>query len=174
MAVRTAPKRTTRGRSQNVLTPCNGIFYIVRFPDGWTPIALRFDNIEDCGHPEFWWSQVVPKLAGAWSPALGRTVSELRTDLRLCEYGFPRGRVVKQRNRFVILHGDELESFMKLKRREIETLFGIPGRATWREDEHEQCLNEDKETVRETLCLKENWKVLTSSIFWMAYLWMLV
>jgi hypothetical protein len=82
----------------------------------------------------------------------------LEEDLRLCEYGFPRGRIVKQRNRYLVLHGDDLEPFMKLKRSGIECLFDIGGRTRWVEDDHEHCLREDKECVRQTLHLSEDWK----------------
>ena len=46
---------------------------------------------------------------------------------------------------------------MKVSRAAIEGLFGINGLARWHEDDHEHCLREDKESVRQILALLEDW-----------------
>lgn len=86
------------------------------------------------------------------------TESQLASELRLCEYGFPRGRIVRQATRYVVLHGNDLEPFMRIKRTTIEALFGISGCARWCEDEHEHCLADDKQAVREILGIEEDWR----------------
>ena len=157
---KTTRKRLIREESRTgaALTPCEGIFYVVRFPDGWKPVAMRFEGIEDCGHPDFWRSHVVPMLVRAWSPVLRTTMHALTSDLRLCEYGFPRGRVVKQDTRYVVMHGNDLERFMRVKRRSIEELFGIAKKAAWSEDDHEHCLRDDKNAIRSVLRISTDWK----------------
>ena len=49
-----------------------GIFYVVRFPEGWVPVALRFEKGQEAGHPDFWRQQVVPRMALAWSKVLNK------------------------------------------------------------------------------------------------------
>jgi hypothetical protein len=145
------------------LPPSQGIFYLIRFPEGWEPVISRFSEGQEMGHPVFWRMQVVPHLTLRWAPILKRNHIDVETDLRPCEYGFPRGRVVsKGKGRFSVVHGNEFMPFMKITPAHIETLFGIAGMAKWLEDDHEHCLREDKDPVRQILRLKENWKALES------------
>ncbi len=138
--------------------PSEGIFYVVRLPNAWEPMTLRFEGGADVGHPDFWRHKLVPLLARAWSPLLGLSARELESNLSLCEYGFPRGRVVRQGNTFRVFHGNDLRKFMNITRVSIEGQFGIIGAARWQEDEHEQCLKEDKQAVQALLRLREDWK----------------
>jgi len=137
--------------------PSEGIFYVARFPEGWKPMALRFESGVDVGHPVFWGQKVVPCLARAWSPVLRRSVAELASALDLCEYGFPRGRVVRQGARHLIYHGNNLTPFMKIRRPAIESIFELACAARWEDDEHERCLSKDKDTIRQLLRLHEDW-----------------
>jgi hypothetical protein len=138
--------------------PSEGIFYVVRFPRGWESVALRFDQGQEVGHPEFWREQIVPRIAREWSRVLNRAARALETELRMLEYGFPRGRVVRQATRFTVFNGNDLGRFMKVTKAAIEGRFGIIGLARWQEDDHEHCLREDKEAVRQLLHLREDWK----------------
>jgi hypothetical protein len=69
--------------------PSEGIFYALRFADKWDPIGLRFYSVDDIGHPIFWREHVVPRLARTWARVLQKSASELESELRLYEYGFP-------------------------------------------------------------------------------------
>jgi hypothetical protein len=159
MKAKSAGNRTVGGVVAPVaLMPSEGIFYAVRFPERWEPVTLRFREAEEAGHPDFWRRHVVARLAAAWSKVLRRTAASLESELRLCEYGFPRGRVVRQGARFRVFHGNDLERYMKVTKAAIEGCFGIVGLARWEEDDHEHCLREDKESTRQILYLQENWK----------------
>lgn len=142
----------------DAIRPSEGIYYVVRFPERWELFTLRFDTGHESGHPDFWQQHVVPRLSRRWTNVLGHSVGQLELELRRYEYGFPRGRVVKQGKRFLVYHGRDLEPFMKIKRTAIEALFGIVGLARWKEDEHERCLREDKEPIRQILQLWEDWR----------------
>jgi hypothetical protein len=131
---------------------------VVRFPELWEPVVLRFEDGQEAGHPDFWLQRVMPRIAQAWSKVLHRAPKDLESELRLSEYGFPRGRVVRQGTRFRVFHGHDMEPFMGIKRSAIEASFGITGLARWLGDDHERCLREDKESIRQVLELRENWK----------------
>ena len=60
--------------------------------------------------------------------------------------------------RYVVYHGADLEPFMEIQQSGIESLFGLVGAARWAKDDHEHCVREDKESIRQILRLQENWK----------------
>jgi len=139
--------------------PTEGIYYVVRFPNGWRLMACRFDEEGELGHPSFWryWG-VAALVAKEWQAKL-RTASPRLTedDLELLVYAFPRGRVTKLGTKYVIYHGNDLQPWMKITKRQIEKTFGVTGRCCWQFDEHEQCLTPDKEEMRRLLRLTEDW-----------------
>ena len=147
----------SKNYEDGLVPPAEGIFYIVRFPEGWEPIIARFSGGLEMGHPVFWRERVVPHLSLRWATVLKRSRIDLESELRPCEYGFPRGRIVRQDERFCVVYGNEFKPFMKIAKASIEKLFGITGKASWSEDDHEHCLREDKQPLRHILRLKENW-----------------
>jgi len=72
-------------------------------------------------------------------------------------YAFPRGRVTKVGTKYVIYHGNDLQPWMKVTKRQIEKVFGVTGRCRWEFDDHERCQTPDKEEMRRLLRLKEDW-----------------
>lgn len=139
------------------LDPAEGIYYVVRRPDGWRLCSNRYASGPEIGHPAFWEERLAARVAAGWAAALGVPGIRLEAELRLCCYGFPRGRVARRGRRFVVFHGNDVMRFMRVARHDIEKAFGIEGVALWEHDEHEQCLDTDKLTVRQCLGLLEDW-----------------
>lgn len=137
-----------------------GIFYLACFPTGWRILPQPFDRQTEFGHSELWEQSVVDSLAKDWHTTLSaafRTREQLRAELLPLVYAFPRGRIVRLARRFVVYHGDNLQPFMRRTRQDIERCFGIEGRAMWTFDEHEQCVADDRDRMRELLGLKTTW-----------------
>jgi len=136
---------------------CAGIYYLVRFPEAWRVVAHRFREGQDANHQQMWEEEIVPGLARAWAPALRTEVAPLEHDLQILAFAFPRGRIVKGREDFAVFHGNDFQSFMDIGRKEIEAAFGIKGKCRWRLDDHERCITFEKEELRRTLHLCEDW-----------------
>jgi hypothetical protein len=150
-------------------TGSEGIYFVIRQPEGWKLVAFRFDEHPDGGHPEFWEAYVTPMLVKAWAPRLFGKLKDaerhrrelaLKAELDLHYDGFPRGRVTRNEEigRFMVYHGANLKPAMKLTLRAIEQAFGITGQANWEFDDHEQCSTFSAEGVRSALGLREQWK----------------
>jgi hypothetical protein len=135
--------------------PSEGIFYVIRNPDGWSHCAHRFDQCPESGHPKFWENVVAPTLARRWSHDDAARNRELEAELVNHPYGFPRGRVTKIGQQYVVYHGNDLRGLVA--RKAIEAAFGIAKRCRWEFDEHERCLRADKEGVRRCLGIREDW-----------------
>lgn len=135
-----------------------GIYYIVRYPSGWHLAPCRFDEEGEMSHSDFWRLFAVSAMvAQQWQRMLCRDLDDLTEDLRLLLYAFPRGRVTKVGKKFRVYHGTDLQPFMKITRKMVERSFGIAGCCQWTFDEHERCLTEDKEALRELLGIQEDW-----------------
>jgi len=137
--------------------PSEGIYYITRGPDGWLLTVRCFTANEDFSHGDFWEEELARRVAVQWAKRLRCAAVDLVSRLRLLTYAFPRGRVTKVDGKFLIRHGKNLLPFMRVSRKEIERAFGISGRCQWELDEHEQCLKEDKEAIRDWLGIEEDW-----------------
>ncbi len=140
------------------IQPTEGIYYVVRFPEQWGVMCLRFQPGQDVGHPDLWTQHISRFLAIKWSEIIGSTESHIWNLISDSPYAFPRGRVVKQRTRQIVFHGDDLEAFMGVSRDLIETAFGLQPKVKWQRDDHERCQSLDKEFVRSVLKLGEDWK----------------
>ena len=138
-------------------TPCEGVYYVVREPSGWRLAALRFNAGEDYQHQAMWENDLVPALARQWSAALRRDAQELESLLKIMAFAFPRGRITKVKDTFVIYHGNDLRPFMRVNKKNIEHAFRVVGRCRWQFDDHEQCVGFEKEEVRQALQLSEDW-----------------
>lgn len=144
-----------QGQSEHSLSP--GIYYIIRLPDAWKLCVYRYADQPELDHVDFWRRKLAFQLAVHWRHLLNSTAMELERQLRDCYYAFPRGRVTCTQKKFNVLHGKDLRPFMHVTRRQIEAAFGIVGQARWMEDDHEHCLEEDKEHARKLLRLRDNW-----------------
>lgn len=137
-------------------SPTTGIYYILRYPNGWRLFSFRYDQHPgELGHPDVWERFVVKSLAEPWSRRLRVNPRWLAEELRLCCYGFPRGRVVGVgHRRLVVLWGaDHLRFVTKAA---VARAFSCPG-LRWEIDEHEHCQCDDKEAVRRVLRIEEDW-----------------
>ena len=145
-------------------TPSEGIYYVLRYPDGWQPFALRFDEFPEMDHSDMWADFVAPVLAQGWSRALKLPPTRLENRLKLHAYGFPRGRVARAPGKMIfnILYGGDVTPAMGVSNATIERLFSVTGVSKWVRDEHEQCQLDDRDAVRDALRIgpKESWKAV--------------
>jgi hypothetical protein len=137
--------------------PSAGIYYSVRFPDGWVPLVYRYDQFpEHVDHVDFWSAYATPLLAECWAVQLGEPVKRLQAALDPLCYGFPRGRVGKvSPNRYAVLNGGDLSK--AITRRTIENAFTISGRCKWERDSHERCQEDEAAELQRVLGLTERW-----------------
>lgn len=156
-------RASSRPPGHEVPAPSAGIYYVLRLPAaGWRVWSYRYAEQPDTvDHSEFWEEFVAPALAREWAGHLGSAPAALTRRLKRHTYGFPRGRVAVPlgSSRHVVLHGRDLRPFMGVAPAFVEGLFGIAGRASWEEDEHEHCQVDDRDAVRALLRLSdgENW-----------------
>lgn len=145
--------------------PSEGLYYVVRFPNAWRLMARRLDlelamgfSRDEMNHSRFWriWG-LLSLITGQWYKQLRVDRLDLSKRLRFLLYAFPRGRVTKVGETYVIYHGNDLRPFMCITKQQIEERFSIVKQCRWEFDEHEQCLIADKEEMRSLLKIKEDW-----------------
>jgi hypothetical protein len=150
--------------------PSEGVFYVVRLPDGWQLCSFRFDEYGPIGLPDCW-VQVLEPFLTIWLEHLRR---ESAADFRKqhaaleCELGqlvagydtFPRGEVFRSNGgkRFVVRHGGEIVRTMHVPRREIEAAFGIRGQAMWVEDAMHVSDHRNAQRLRALLSIEDKWE----------------
>lgn len=150
--------------------PSEGVFYIVRLPNGWQLCTFRHDEYGPIGLPDCW-VQVLEPFLNIWMNALeeeGPKVfaerhAALENDLGMLVAGydaFPRGEVRrgKDRNHFVIHHGGELSRGMHITKKEIEEAFGVRGKASWEEDTNYISDHKSAQRVRGLLPIGDVWE----------------
>ena len=137
--------------------PCEGIYYVVREPTGWRLAVQHSETDNDPQHQAMWEEETAPELASQWATVLPMDAGELEEQLKILVFAFLRGRVTKLKDKFVVYHGNDLQPFMKITRAEIENAFGIAGKCRWALDEHEQCIQFEKDELRGLLQLTEDW-----------------
>lgn len=140
--------------------PCEGIYFIVRFPVGWKLLATRFEHGEDMNHYDWWEASVASTVAAKWAKRLRVTRKKLEQELALLTYAFPRGRISKVGRRLLVLQSGDLTPAMNISKEAIEAAFGIAGRCSWQFDEHEQCIAGDRDNIRSILRIPENWNAV--------------
>jgi len=126
-------------------------------------MACRLDEEGEMSHSSYWrhWG-VAALVANEWRPKLQTSSQNLtEDDLELLMYAFPRGRVAKVGAKYVIYHGNDLQPFMRITKRQIETAFGIVGCCRWEFDDHERCQLSAKGEMRHLLKLKEDWPAVS-------------
>jgi hypothetical protein len=140
------------------VTPTEGVYYVIRRPEGWELFSYRFDEFPETDHSEAWETFVAPVLAHVWQDKIRKPARYIENALILASYAFPRGRVSQTTpGKFVVLHGEDQD---KVSPKRIEQAFSISGRAKWEFDIHEQCQKEDRDAVRQLLGIKENWRAV--------------
>jgi len=147
-------------------TPTEGVFYMVRVPYGWKLMAYYFDGIfgrRRIGHSLFWQSEMVPILAHLWAGALAkdakmRKLHEMVLKRRLhgLVYAFPRGRIVKQHERYIVLFGHDLTNRMPPKDK-VELLFGIRRKCDWNFNLKMRCKENEVHKIKRLLGLPDSW-----------------
>jgi hypothetical protein len=139
------------------VTGSEGIYYVVREPSGWRLVVHKFATGEDYQHQTMWENDIVPSLSRQWAAALPVDVRELEGLLKIMVFAFPRGRVTKVKDKFVVYHGNDLKRFMRVSKKAVEQAFRIVGHCRWQLDDHERCVGFEKEEVQQTLRLTEDW-----------------
>jgi hypothetical protein len=141
------------------MKPTEGIYYVVRFPNGWHVMPCRFDEEGEMSHSSYWrhWG-LAAVIANEWKTVKFTNLKAMtEDDLESLMYALPRGRVTKVGSKFIIYHGNDLQPWMKVTKRQIEQAFGVTGSCRWVMDDHEHCQLADKEELRRLLNLKEDW-----------------
>ena len=139
------------------MTGSEGIYYVVREPSGWRLVVRKFATGEDQQHQAMWEKDIAPALARQWAAALPGDPRELERLLNIMVFAFPRGRITKVKNKFVVYHGNDLKRFMRVSKRAIEQAFCIVGHCRWQLDDHERCVGFEKEEIQQALHLTEDW-----------------
>jgi hypothetical protein len=150
--------------------PSEGVFYLVRLPDGWQLCSFRHDEYGPIGLPDCW-VQVLEPFLNIWLAHLeqeGRADykkrhSALESALGMLVAGydaFPRGEVRRgaDRKHYVIRHGGEFTRAMHVPHREVEEAFGVRGHAKWVEDMAHVSDHKNAQRVRALLSIKERWE----------------
>jgi hypothetical protein len=137
--------------------PCEGIYYVLREPAGWRLAVHRFACGEDYQHQAMWEKDLAPALARQWAAALPAELHEMESLLRIMVFAFPRGRITKVKDKFVIYHGNDLKPFMRVSKKAVEQAFHIVGQCRWQFDDHERCVGLMKEEIQQALHLSEDW-----------------
>jgi len=108
---------------------------------------------------EIKWARGITRPSGPEivAPHLSRLFGKegLLEEIKEQIYAFPRGRLEKKGRIYAIYHGDDFQGMVA--RQEVERLFGVCGKSSWKWDEHERCLYEDKEALREIFQITQDW-----------------
>lgn len=137
--------------------PVEGLFYCVRFPEQWSVEICRYDvTPNQSGHLQFWNECVVPRLAEQWGNHNQELEHIISLRLRDKYTAFPRGRIAKQlhRSEYRVYHGGNVPP--QVDKKVVDTLFGLRN-PMWVLDDHEGCLEFDKNAIRSFLGIEEDW-----------------
>jgi len=150
--------------------PSEGVFYIVRLPDGWQLCTFRFDEYGAIGLPDCW-VQVLEPFLTIWLAELEEARPEdfperyaaIQKELGLLVAGydgFPRGDVLRDpdRKHFIVRHAGEISRSMHIARREIEEAFGIHGRAQWVDDPEHISDHRNAQRIRALFPIRDRWE----------------
>lgn len=138
--------------------PREGIYYVLRYPDGWALVVKRFGSDGDYAHPVWFEEEVAAMIANGWAKKLGKSPKVIERRIKTLCYGFPRGRVTIVGDETYIYHGADLTTAMRIDTSdEIAGAFEIDGKFYSEFDEHEQCQVEDRDEMRRYLGIKDFW-----------------
>ena len=135
--------------------PSEGLYYCLRFPKGWYPLAYRFDDLPELEHGAFWQKHVAPVLACLWVERTRTDADQLEWELCTRQYAFPRGRVILTLGTYRVSYGEELPA--SISKNMINRAFGLPASTVWESDLHQSCLVADRDYVRQRLGITETW-----------------
>lgn len=130
--------------------PLTGAYYWVPRPQphghAWDLVSCHDLGVWDgIPHREFW-PHVLEHLAAAW----GKDAVELKGRLRGHHTGLPRGRVVRPKSGYVVIHGDDAPMHDWLER--VKSRFRLSGvEVTPEFTEHEMMLGEDQRELQDAL-----------------------
>lgn len=144
------------------LDPSDGLFYCVRFPEGWELYSIRVDDFGEMVHPDVWEELVSPLVATKWSRVLKVSAPELLREVREYCYGFPRGRVVKNIPEGQRIYSSEIPK--QIPRDSIERAFGLTN-PKWMRDLHEVPLKYERDALRKLLKIKETWDARDTGMY---------
>lgn len=150
--------------------PSEGVFFVLRLPEGWQLCTCRHDEYGPLGLPDFW-VEALGTFLNIWLAHFLKADREeatkrhaaLERALGLIVAGydaFPRGEVKlgPGRKRYIVRHGGEITRRMRVTHREVEQAFGIAGRAKWVADERLRSTKESAKRVRGLLGIGETWE----------------
>ena len=147
-------------------SPTEGLFYMVHVPHGWKLLAYFYDGWfgrRRISHRRFWQQEIVPMLAYQWSGVLAKDAESrkfhrfvLSRRLRGLVYAFPRGRIVKHDEQYVVLHGLDLTNRMPTKNK-VERVFGIQHVCDWHFQASMRCKAAEVNKIKLLLGLEETW-----------------
>lgn len=132
----------------------------MRYLAGWELLATRFEQGADTNHYDWWEASVAGIVAAKWAKRLRVIPKKLEQELAMLTYAFPRGRISKVGRHFLVLQSGDITPAMSISKDAIEAAFGIAGRCSWRFDEHELCIEADRDEMRRILRIPENWNAV--------------
>ena len=142
-------------------SPAHGIYYVVRYPEGWDLEFVRTSDVEqdwDGEHSAWWTEELAHKLAVAWTPLLKTNFSYIEHQLKSASHAFPRGRV--ESNPPTIFWGNNLTAQMRIAAADICRAFGFRAEIVkWHVSQWEMANQEDRDLVRGLIGIQENWPV---------------
>jgi hypothetical protein len=140
--------------------PTEGIYYVVRTPEGWSLFPYRFDECAECGHLQLWEEYLAPILAQVWAGTLRRPAHRIEKELRLLTYGFPRGRVSIAERRHIVLHGNDSVPQL-IPKSELLAAFSLRRGTRFVLDDHEHCQADDRDAIRGVLQIAAQWPAVS-------------
>jgi hypothetical protein len=135
-----------------------GIYFVVRKDFEWAVQAFRFDEFgSQTDHASAWSKHIFPSLSARLLPGVAPA-----GDLRECSHGFPRGRITARGEMYTVFHGDDWQDLVSPE--DILAPFGLEdirrSRLRWEVDEAERCRVSEKEILRASLQLAEDWSAV--------------
>ena len=155
---------------QVLAEPSEGVFFVVRLPNGWQLCTFRHDDYGPIGLPDCWVQVLEPfltiwlaKLEADCGTNFKTKYGALESELGMLVAGydaFPRGEIRRNplTDRYEVHHGGELTRKMQISRREIEEAFGIHGMAKWVEDPSHISDHLSARRLRGLLPISEVWE----------------
>lgn len=139
-----------------------GIYCVVRYPEGWELVINRFERGEDINHAEWFKNTVAGMVATKWAPVLQRSPTDIEAHIKKLSHAFPRGRIIRRaaEDDFLFCHGDDLPPSMQVEYWMIPDAFDIDG-LHWRTvDLSQRCWMSHKDAMRGYLGINEDWRAV--------------
>lgn len=145
-------------------TPTEGIYYCVQGPSGaWELVTCRFDEVSgtsDVTHDEYWSDFVAQLVASKWAKVLKVDQDALAYELTLHCYGFPRGRISRFGNKYMVHHGGDTPP--AITKELVRRGFSLPLDTKWEFDSHERCTVNDLDALKDLLKLNPTWNAVSA------------